>query len=43
VETTVAMELAASCQPFENSKTKVKPMTATRRAKGFTGGNPELA
>src|SRR6266849_1170839 len=43
VETTVAMEVAASCQPFENSKTKVKPMTATRRAKGFTGGNPELA
>src|SRR5579859_4993391 len=40
VETTVAMELAASCQPLENSKIKVKQMTATSREKGFTGGNP---
>src|SRR5512137_3071999 len=33
VETTVAMELAASCQPFENSKIRVRPMTTRRSEK----------
>src|SRR5712692_8523497 len=33
VETTVAMELAASCQPFENSKVRVRKMTRRRREK----------
>src|SRR6266851_1523342 len=33
VETTVAMELAASCQPFENSKVRVRKMTTSRREK----------
>src|SRR5512136_3194812 len=33
VETTVAMELAASCQPFENSKASVRPMTTRRSEK----------
>src|SRR5260370_4955009 len=33
VETTVAMELAASCQPFENSNVKVRKMTMKRREK----------
>src|SRR6266700_4786565 len=33
VETTVAMELAASCQPFENSKARVRKMTTERREK----------
>src|SRR6266852_6932976 len=37
VETTVAMELAASCQPFENSKVRVRKMTTRRRAKLLTG------
>src|SRR6267154_266675 len=40
VETTVAMELAASCQPFENSKARVRAMTTTRREKLGTGGRP---
>src|SRR5690348_755142 len=31
VETTVAMELAASCQPLENSKTRVRRTTARSR------------
>jgi hypothetical protein len=31
VETTVAMELAASCQPLENSNARVSPMTTKRR------------
>jgi hypothetical protein len=31
------MELAASCQPFENSKARVRAMTAKRREKGGTG------
>ena len=39
VETTVAMELAASCQPLENSKIKVRTMTAMRRWKLVTGGS----
>src|SRR5258708_11885362 len=38
VETTVAMELAASCQPFENSKVRVRKMTTSRREKLDTGG-----
>src|SRR6266851_9146522 len=33
VETTVAMELAASCQPLENSKARVRKMTTRRREK----------
>src|SRR5713101_1018616 len=37
VETTVAMELAASCQPLENSNASVRPMTARRREKLSTG------
>ena len=37
VETTVAMELAASCQPFENSKASVRTMTARSRLKALTG------
>src|SRR6266849_10076081 len=40
VETTVAMELAASCQPFENSKARVRKMTTRRREKLDKGGNP---
>src|SRR6202022_4175493 len=36
VETTVAMEFAASCQPFENSNASVNMMTARRRLNGFT-------
>jgi hypothetical protein len=31
VETTVAIELAASCQPLENSKVSVRTMTRTKR------------
>src|SRR5258707_12961775 len=38
VETTVAMELAASCQPFENSKVRGRKMTTSRREKLDTGG-----
>src|SRR5467141_2248768 len=41
VETTVAMELAASCQPFENSKVRVRKMTTRRREKLLTGGGLE--
>src|SRR5579859_6471603 len=37
VETTVAMELAASCQPFENSNARVSAMTAASRVKLVTG------
>ena len=33
VETTVAMELAASCQPLENSKASVRKTTIRRREK----------
>src|SRR6266478_4592046 len=33
VETTVAIELAASCQPFENSNASVREMTMKRREK----------
>src|SRR5580693_2368072 len=33
VETTVAMELAASCQPLENSKVRVRKMTTSRSEK----------
>src|SRR5579871_1184598 len=33
VETTVAMEFAASCQPLENSKARVRIMTKMRRVK----------
>src|SRR5713101_7879967 len=40
VETTVAMELAASCQPFENSKARVRKTTTKRREKLVTGGGP---
>jgi len=40
VETTVAMELAASCQPFENSKARVRAMTTASREKLGTGGKP---
>src|SRR6266851_2698541 len=40
VETTVAMELAASCQPFENSKARVRKTTTKRRAMLLTGGGP---
>src|SRR5882757_10361933 len=36
VETTVAMEFAASCQPFENSNASVRMITARRRWNGFT-------
>src|ERR1700732_1989949 len=36
VETTVAMEFAASCQPLENSNSKVSPTTASSRLKLFT-------
>src|ERR1700730_5342132 len=37
VETIVAMELAASCQPLENSKARVRKMTTRRREKPVTG------
>src|SRR5437870_13880698 len=33
VETTVAMELAASCQPFENSNARVREITKRRSEK----------
>src|SRR5215472_14806264 len=36
VETTVAMELAASCQPFENSKAKVRKIVMTTSANWLT-------
>src|SRR5260370_9288833 len=37
VETTVAMELAASCQPFENSNARVTKTTIKRRVKLVIG------
>src|SRR5580700_4017260 len=37
VETMVAIEFAASCQPLENSKTRVTTITVTSRGKAFTG------
>src|SRR5260221_5788492 len=37
VETTVAMELAASCQPFENSNARVTKTTMNRRVKLVIG------
>ena len=37
VDTTVAMEFAASCQPLENSNAKVRPTVTNRRGKLFTG------
>src|SRR5207245_4356287 len=40
VETTVAMELAASCQPFENSKARVRKMTTKRSEKLDKGTSP---
>src|ERR1700687_4659728 len=40
VETTVAIELAASCQPLENSKVNVRATTRMRRWKLVTG-DPE--
>src|ERR1700722_8930695 len=43
VETTVAMELAAACQPLENSKASVRAMTAKSREKLGTGGGPARA
>src|SRR5713101_5667024 len=39
VETTVAMELAASCHPLENSKARVRLTTTRRRAKLVIGGS----
>src|SRR5205085_11983223 len=43
VETTVAMELAASCQPFENSKAKVRRTTTRKREKLVTRSLEEAA
>src|SRR5260370_28963695 len=40
VETSVAMEVAASCQPFENSKVRVRKITMRRREKLVKRGNP---
>src|SRR5271156_4551199 len=37
VDTTVAMELAASCQPLENSNARVRPTVSRRTWKLFTG------
>src|SRR5271155_1919808 len=37
VDTTVAMELAASCQPLENSNARVRPTVSRRSWKLFTG------
>src|SRR6266851_1858651 len=39
VETTVAMELAASCQPLENSKVSVRAITTRSKWKLVTGGS----
>src|SRR5437870_10533671 len=36
VDTTVAMEFAASCQPFENSNARLSMITAISRSNGFT-------
>ena len=43
VETTVAMELAASCQPFENSKARVRKTTTRKREKLVTRSLEEAA
>src|SRR5580692_11203388 len=37
VDTTVAIELAASCQPLENSNARVKPTVSNKSWKLFTG------
>src|ERR1700674_434554 len=37
VDTTVAMEFAASCQPLENSNARVKPTVSSKSWKLFTG------
>src|SRR5579859_6557773 len=37
VDTTVAMELAASCQPLENSKAKVRNTVISTRTNWLTG------
>src|SRR5580693_5245858 len=42
VETTVAMELAASCQPLENSKARVRKTTAIRSEKLVIGESSAL-
>src|SRR5580704_7906505 len=42
VETTVAMELAASCQPLENSKASVSTMTVIRSEKLVIGESSAL-
>src|SRR5271169_3829626 len=42
VETTVAMELAASCQPLENSKASVRTMTPIRSEKLVIGESSAL-
>src|SRR6266851_4002840 len=39
VDTTVAMELAASCQPFENSNARVSAITLRRSEKLVTGAS----
>src|SRR6201993_1555593 len=36
VDTTVAIELAASCQPFENSNASVRKITASSRENPLT-------
>jgi hypothetical protein len=43
VETTVAMEFAASCQPLENSKARVRKMTTIRREKLVTAHAMDVA
>src|SRR5580692_10347773 len=42
VETTVAIELAASCQPLENSKARVRKMTTSRSEKLVIGKSSAL-
>ena len=37
VDTTVAMELAASCQPLENSKARVRNTVISTRTNRLTG------
>src|SRR5580658_5095171 len=37
VDTTVAIELAASCQPLENSNARVNPTVSNKSWKLFTG------
>jgi hypothetical protein len=39
VETTVAMELAASCHPLENSNATVRNTVMMTRLKPLTGGS----